>query len=59
TATADSGVSENDLPGVGTLGSIGSGALERSNGGIADDLIEQIKPETAQRYTDIVPWLSS
>ncbi|MDF5833314.1 flagellar hook-basal body complex protein [Pseudomonas syringae] len=47
TATADSGVAEYDVPGVGTLGSIVSGALEGSNVVLADELIALIQAQTA------------
>ncbi|MCK9768995.1 flagellar hook protein FlgE [Pseudomonas syringae] len=47
TATADSGVAEYDAPGVGTLGSIVSGALEGSNVVLADELIALIQAQTA------------
>ncbi|MCI3944761.1 hypothetical protein K0038_01788 [Pseudomonas syringae] len=47
TATADSGVPEYDVPGVGTLGSIVSGGLEGSNVVLADELIALIQAQTA------------
>ncbi|SDX00034.1 flagellar hook protein FlgE [Pseudomonas syringae] len=47
TATADSGVAEYDMPGVGTLGSIISGGLEGSNVVLADELIALIQAQTA------------
>ncbi|MCK9705794.1 flagellar hook protein FlgE [Pseudomonas syringae] len=47
TATADSGVAEYDVPGVGTLGGIVSGALEGSNVVLADELIALIQAQTA------------
>ncbi|KPC33264.1 Flagellar hook protein FlgE [Pseudomonas syringae pv. cilantro] len=47
TATADSGVAEYDMPGVGTLGSIVSGGLEGSNVVLADELIALIQAQTA------------
>ncbi|AHG40213.1 flagellar hook protein FlgE [Pseudomonas syringae CC1557] len=47
TATADSGVPEYDVPGIGTLGSIVSGGLEGSNVVLADELIALIQAQTA------------
>ncbi|RXU18166.1 flagellar biosynthesis protein FlgE [Pseudomonas syringae] len=47
TATADTRVAEYDVPGVGTLGSIVSGALEGSNVVLADELIALIQAQTA------------
>ncbi|KPW34778.1 Flagellar hook protein FlgE [Pseudomonas coronafaciens pv. atropurpurea] len=46
-ATADSGVADYDVPGIGTLGSIISGGLEGSNVVLADELIALIQAQTA------------
>ncbi|MCF5713191.1 flagellar hook-basal body complex protein [Pseudomonas tremae] len=46
-ATADSGVADYDVPGIGTLDSIISGGLEGSNVVLADELIALIQAQTA------------
>ncbi|WP_122239656.1 flagellar hook-basal body complex protein, partial [Pseudomonas syringae] len=47
TESAESGVADYEVPGVGTLGSLVGGALEGSNVVLADELIALIQAQTA------------